>query len=91
VYSLDVQAPDAALLLQLDPAFHLTGVAGGREVDSTAAADPRESSVDRFLEAARAHDPSLVPCTPADALHTLRTLLACERAIQTGERVAVGS
>ena len=29
VYSLDVQAPDAALLLQLDPAFHLTGRAGG--------------------------------------------------------------
>ena len=76
VYSLDVQAPDAALLLQLDPAFHLTGRAGGREVDSTAAADPRESAVDRFLEAARAGDPSLVPCTPADALHTLRTLLA---------------
>jgi predicted dehydrogenase len=91
VYSLDVQAPNAALLLQLDPSFHLAGVAGGREVDSTAAADPRESSVDRFLEAARAADPALVPCTPADALHTLRTLLACERAIQTGERVAVGS
>ena len=91
VYSLDVQAPDAALLLRLDPAFHLTGRAGGREVDSTAAADPRESAVDRFLEAARAGDPSLVPCTPADALHTLRTLLACERAIETGERVAVGS
>ena len=91
VYSLDVQAPDAALLLQLDPAFHLTGRAGGREVDSTAAADPRESSIDRFLEAARAGDPSLVPCTPADALDTLCTLLACERAIQTGERVPVGS
>jgi predicted dehydrogenase len=89
VYSLDVQAPGAALLLALDPTFRLTGRAGGREIDSTAAADPRESSVDRFLEAARAGDPAAVPCTPADALLTLRTLLACERAIETGERVAL--
>jgi predicted dehydrogenase len=91
VYSLDVQAPGAALLLALDPSFHLTGRAAGREIDSTAAAAPRESAVDRFLEAARAGDPSAVPCTPADALLTLRTLLACERAIVGGERVFVNS
>jgi predicted dehydrogenase len=91
VYSLDVQAPDAALALELDPVFRLTGTAGGREIDSTAAADPRESSVDRFLEAARAGDPDAVPCSPEDALLTLRTLLACERAIATGERASVNS
>ncbi len=55
------------------------------------AADPRESSVDRFLEAVRAGDRGLVPCSPADALGTLRTLLACERSIATGERVPVNA
>ena len=64
VYSLDVQAPDAALLLSLDPEFRLRGRPGGREVDTIAAADPRESSVDRFLEAVAAGDPAAVPCTP---------------------------
>ena len=33
--------------------------------------------------------PAAVPCSPADALATLRALLACERAIASGERVAV--
>jgi hypothetical protein len=30
-----------------------------------------------------------VPCSPADALATLVALVACERAIASGERVAV--
>ncbi len=89
VYSLDVQAPKAALRLDLDPHFRLVGRAGDSAIDAVASADPRESSVDRFLEAVRAGDRSLVPCTPADALGTLRTILACEQAIATGERVAV--
>ena len=50
---------------------------------------PRVSSVTRFLDAVRSGDPAGVPCSPAAALATLRTLLACERAIASGERVAV--
>ena len=90
VYSLDVQAPRPRFRLDLDPDFRLIGRAGGSAIDAVASADPRDSSVDRFLEAVRAGDRSLVPCTPADALGTLRTILACEQAIATGERVTVG-
>ena len=50
---------------------------------------PRLSTVTRFLDAARRSDPAAVPCTPADALATLRALLACEQAIASGERVSV--
>lgn len=90
VYTLDVQAPQAALRLDLDPDFRLVGRARGTAIDAVASADPRDSSVDRFLDAVRAGDRSLVACSPADALGTLRTILACEQAITTGERVAVG-
>jgi len=89
VYTLDVQARDVALALELDPRFHLRGRAHGQEIDATASADPRESSLDRFLEAVRAGDPSAVPCTPADALHSLRATLACERAVAEGGTVLV--
>ena len=68
VYTLDVQAHEVALSLVLDPHFQLRGSAHGAAVDAVAAADPRESSLDRFLEAVRAGDPAAVPCTPADAL-----------------------
>jgi myo-inositol 2-dehydrogenase / D-chiro-inositol 1-dehydrogenase len=88
-YSLDVHAHDVALELVLDPVFRLHGRAGGREVEMTAAVDPRISSVDRFLTAVRDGDRN-VPCTPADALVTLRTALACEAAIVSGETVPVG-
>jgi predicted dehydrogenase len=90
VYTLDVQAREVALALELDPVFHLRGHAHGAAVDAVASADPRESSLDRFLDAVRAGDPAAVPCTPADALHSLRVALACERAIAEGGTVAVG-
>jgi hypothetical protein len=45
--------------------------------------------VERFLGAARSGHPADVPCSPADALATLATLVACERAIASGELVAV--
>jgi myo-inositol 2-dehydrogenase / D-chiro-inositol 1-dehydrogenase len=91
VYTLDVQARDVALALELDPTFHLRGRAHGQQIDATATADPRESSLDRFLEAVRAGDPSAVACTPADALHSLRVALACERAAAEGGTVLVQS
>jgi predicted dehydrogenase len=89
VYTLDVHAADVALELPLDPLFDLRGRAHGQDVLITAGSGARHSSVRRFLAAARNGDPAAVPCSPADALATLATLIACERAIATGERVAV--
>jgi myo-inositol 2-dehydrogenase / D-chiro-inositol 1-dehydrogenase len=86
VYSLDVQSHEVALELVLDPVFRLHGRAGGGTIEATAATDPRISSVDRFLDAVRSGD-RRVPCSPADALHTLRVALACEQAIESGETV----
>jgi myo-inositol 2-dehydrogenase/D-chiro-inositol 1-dehydrogenase len=89
VYTLDVDSAAAGLQLELDPGFRLTGSAAGAAVDVREDADPRQRSIDRFLAAARAGNPAAVACTPADALHTLRAALAAERAIATGQRVAV--
>ena len=88
-YSLDIVGDEAALRLELDPAFRLTGSDGDGEVSLEEGADPRVTSVVRFLDAARRGDPAAVPCTPADALETLRVALAAERAIATGGTVAV--
>jgi predicted dehydrogenase len=46
-------------------------------------------SIARFLEAVRGGDPGAVPCTPRDALGTLRVALACERALESGTVVSV--
>ena len=46
-------------------------------------------SIAGFLDAVRAGDPDGVPCTPADALETLRVALACERALESGTVVSV--
>jgi myo-inositol 2-dehydrogenase/D-chiro-inositol 1-dehydrogenase len=89
VYSLDVAAGDLALRLNLDSEFRLHGRAGGAEVDVTAADDPRRSSVARFLDAVAGGGQAVVPCSPEDALGTLGVALAAERALATGERVAV--
>jgi myo-inositol 2-dehydrogenase / D-chiro-inositol 1-dehydrogenase len=89
LYALDVHAPDVALQLALDPDFVLRGRAHGAEVAATGAVGPRTSSVAQFLAAARNGDPASVACSPDDALDTLRAVLACERALASGERVAV--
>jgi myo-inositol 2-dehydrogenase / D-chiro-inositol 1-dehydrogenase len=89
LYALDIHAAGVALELVLDPHFSLTGQAHGSEVAGQATSGSRHASVRRFLAAARSGDPASVPCTPADALATLRALLACERAIASGERVAI--
>jgi myo-inositol 2-dehydrogenase/D-chiro-inositol 1-dehydrogenase len=88
VYSLDVHAHEVALELVLDPVFRLRGRAAGEPVDVTESRDPRTSTVDRFLTAVRAGE-RRVPCSPADALATLRVALACERAIESGETVPI--
>ena len=89
LYALDVQAADTALQLVLDPAFELRGHTAGEAVAVTGAVPPRISSVTRFLNAVGSGDRAAVPCSPADALATLAALIACERAIASGERVAV--
>ncbi len=45
-------------------------------------------SIDRFLEVARSGDASRTFCPPQDAIRTLAVALACERALETGGRVA---
>lgn len=89
IYALDVLAPEVALHLDLDPDFELHGRAHGDEVAAKGGADPRESSVAKFLGAVRCADQAQVPCSPSDALETLEVTLACETAIATGERVSV--
>jgi myo-inositol 2-dehydrogenase / D-chiro-inositol 1-dehydrogenase len=90
-YGLDVIATDATLELNLGPdEFWLRGRAASATVDLSSV-DPFARSVRRFLDAVQHSDPTRVACTPADALGTLRVAVACERALATGETVAVGS
>lgn len=90
VYSLDVMAGDVALRLDdLDPGFRLHGRARGTEVDVTAPDDPRRSSIARFLDAMAGSGQAAVPCSPGDALGTLRVALAAERAVATDVTVDV--
>jgi myo-inositol 2-dehydrogenase/D-chiro-inositol 1-dehydrogenase len=89
IYSLDVVAEEATVQVALDPTFALSGSSRGKELAATGRQHPLERSVARFLEAARARDPSHVFCTPDDALRTLAVCLACERALAAGGTVAV--
>jgi myo-inositol 2-dehydrogenase / D-chiro-inositol 1-dehydrogenase len=89
-YGLDVVATDATLQLNLGPdEFWLRGQAVARAID-VASVDPFARSIRRFLDAVRHDDASRIACTTADALATLRVAVACERALATGETVAVG-
>ena len=88
-YSLDVHAADVSLQCALEPMRELRGHANGTDVAITSVARPRGTSLARFFASARAADPASVACSPADALDTLRAVLACERALASGERVAV--
>jgi len=88
-YEIDVAASEATLRLALDPEFTLTGVSRGEQVEARSTQHPFERSIARFLDAARAGDPSAVFCTPADAAQTLAVANACEQALATGNTVAV--
>jgi predicted dehydrogenase len=89
IYAVDVVATEATLRLTLDPEFTLDGVSRGARVEARSAEHPWDSTVGRFLEAARAGDPSRVFCTPRDAARTLAVAAACERALATGDTVRV--
>jgi predicted dehydrogenase len=88
-YELDVIGDGARVECVLDPEFHVTGLADGAPVDLRAAAAPSRRSLERFLAAARAADPSAVASTPAQATASLATALACEQALTSGGRVNV--
>ena len=88
-YSLDVVASASTLRLDLDPDFILHGSSGGRQVTRTSAVHPHERSISRFLGAVRENDPSAVVCTPSDAAASLAVAIAAERALETGQAVAV--
>jgi myo-inositol 2-dehydrogenase / D-chiro-inositol 1-dehydrogenase len=87
-YSLDVLGSESSLHLELDPDFTLTGVSRGREIAAKTTQQPIERGVERFLAAARGGGDPLF-CTPRDALGTLATVLACERALSTGATAPV--
>jgi predicted dehydrogenase len=88
-YGVDVIATDATLTVQLGAdEFVLRGRAAGRDVE-VLADDPFGRSAHRFLAAVQAGDPTGVFCSPRDALGTLRVALACERALETGQRQPV--
>ncbi|TML74462.1 MAG: Gfo/Idh/MocA family oxidoreductase [Actinobacteria bacterium] len=88
-YEVDVAASEATLRLTLDPEFSLAGVSKGEQVEARSREHPFERSIARFLEAARADDPTRVFCTPSDAARTLAVANACEQALATGDTVAV--
>lgn len=88
-YELDVIGDGARLQCVLDPEFRATGRADGTAIDLRATAAPSIRGVERFLAAARAGAPSEVACTPAQATASLATALACEKALQTGNRVNI--
>lgn len=89
LYAVDIVASDATLALQLGPQeFRLSGRASGNEV-ALEHGEPMDRSIARFVDAASKQDQRLVACHPAEARDTLAVALACERALASGERVAV--
>jgi myo-inositol 2-dehydrogenase/D-chiro-inositol 1-dehydrogenase len=88
-YWAEVITDSAALRLDLDPDFRLSGVSGGVTVAAASRSQPFERSVDRFVAAARAGDPDLVFCTPADAARTLAVAAAAEAALNSGRTVLI--
>jgi predicted dehydrogenase len=89
LYSLDVIAENASLLLDLGPeSFRLKGLSHGRALRAESE-DPFRRSIEGFLSAVADGDPARVFCTPADALKTLRVVEASERALATGARVGL--
>jgi myo-inositol 2-dehydrogenase / D-chiro-inositol 1-dehydrogenase len=88
-YSIDLLGEQATITLELGPADHrIGGVSRGRAIDA-AFGDPMQRSIDRFLDAARRRDRSLVACPADDATRTLTVALACERALADGARVTL--
>jgi predicted dehydrogenase len=89
LYTLDLLSAEIALGLRCEPVFRLDGRAHGETVAELGQTDPRESTLDRFLDAVQHGDRERVACSPADAFGTLATAIACEQAIASGATVRV--
>lgn len=88
-YWLEVTAADAALRLDLDPHFRLSGMSRGSLVTATSSHAPFYRSVDCFIAAAREGAAGQVLCTPGDAARTLAVAAAAEEALATGRTTSV--
>jgi hypothetical protein len=90
-YTLDLVSSRSSVRVELDPGFSATGVRDGADVSLHSDAPPIQRGLERFLDAVRAGDPSLVACDVEAAAGTLEVALACERALAGAGRVAVES
>jgi myo-inositol 2-dehydrogenase/D-chiro-inositol 1-dehydrogenase len=88
-HRLSVVSSDGAYELELDPWFSLRGSRAGVPVDAGSPDPPFVAGLARFCRAVRAHAPNDVACSALDAAGSLATALACERALSTGDTVAV--
>jgi myo-inositol 2-dehydrogenase / D-chiro-inositol 1-dehydrogenase len=71
-------------------ALELVGDAGLVAVDLDPDPPPLRTSLERFLAAVRAGEPTAVACPVAEGVATLEVTLACELAVQSGSMVALG-
>jgi len=88
-YWVEATTQDAALHLDLDPHFRLSGTSNGVPVSATSHIPPFERSVDRFIAAVRSGESGFVFCAPGDAIRTLAVASASEDALVSGQTVAV--
>jgi predicted dehydrogenase len=89
VYFLQVAATDATLRLDLDPAFLLSGIIGGRTVAPRSITEyPFRRNIRGFLAAVREGGGNVYATAP-DAARALTVALACERALASGATVEV--
>ena len=90
LYATDVLADEATLALELGPAaYRITGARAVRRLAAVLrrADEPLDRPVPRGRPQRRR--PRRIFCPPHDAIRTLAVALACERALETGGRVAV--
>jgi predicted dehydrogenase len=89
VYFLQIAATDATLRLDLDPAFTLSGVSHGKELEPRPVAEhPSRRNIRRFLESVREGGGEVFSTAP-DAARALTVALACEQALESGATVPV--
>lgn len=88
-HRLSVIGSQSSFDLELDPVFEVRQRGSGGRVGLPQVHDPFAAALIRFVEAVRRSDPNGVDCTARDAAGSLACTLACERALETGDTVAV--
>ena len=88
-YTLEIVSARTSMHVELDPGFTARGVSAGADVSLALTMPPIRRGLERFLDAVRAGDPSLVACGVGAAAGTLDVALACERALLDRGTVAV--